>query len=177
MFRVCKTDDDQQIAPIVGHPNYFVGSDGRVYSCAPLNGRGAPLPFSSKRELLIQHTPKGYCTIMVDRKTVAVHSLVLNHFVGSPKEGQQCRHLNGNKDDNAMGNLAWGSGLDQHNDRVRHGTALMGVRHPQAVLDQIKVCLVRRLRARKWSLREIAKALGVSTTPIRHVFNGGYAHV
>lgn len=53
-----------------------------------------------------------------------VHRLVLLAFRGAPKEGQECRHLNGDRTDNRLKNLMWGTPLEQARDRERHGTTI-----------------------------------------------------
>jgi DNA invertase Pin-like site-specific DNA recombinase len=47
---------------------------------------------------------------------------VLEAFVGECPPGHECRHLNGNKTDNRVENLAWGTSAENARDRVRHGT-------------------------------------------------------
>ncbi len=51
-----------------------------------------------------------------------VHALMAKTFLGSPQPGQEVRHLNGNKLDNRVGNLAWGTSAENNQDQVRHGT-------------------------------------------------------
>lgn len=47
-----------------------------------------------------------------------VHSLVLESFVGPRPSGQEARHLNGNRADNRLENLSWGTAQANANDRV-----------------------------------------------------------
>lgn len=56
----------------------------------------------------------------VDR-SLYVHSLVLEAFVGPRPEHAVTRHLNGNPADNRLENLAWGTPSENARDRVRHG--------------------------------------------------------
>lgn len=55
-------------------------------------------------------------------RTWYVHRLVLSVFEGPCPPGMQCRHLNGNADDNRLENLQWGTPTEDNHDRVRHGT-------------------------------------------------------
>lgn len=52
-----------------------------------------------------------------------VHRLMLLAFVGpAPADGSQCRHLNGDRADNRLENLKWGSVSENTKDQVEHGT-------------------------------------------------------
>lgn len=54
-----------------------------------------------------------------------VHHLVMDAF-GEPKpsDAHEIRHLNGNRRDNRIENLAWGTRRENWQDSVRHGTAV-----------------------------------------------------
>lgn len=56
------------------------------------------------------------------RRNVAVAGLVLSAFSGSRPEGQEVRHLNGDKLDNNVDNLVWGTHTENEADKRRHGT-------------------------------------------------------
>lgn len=55
------------------------------------------------------------------RKTVSVHVAVLAAFVGPRPTGHVARHLNDNKDDNRLANLAYGTYRENQLDTVRNG--------------------------------------------------------
>ena len=55
---------------------------------------------------------------------VRVHRLVLRAFAGDPAPHQtETRHLDGDKLNNELSNLAWGTPAQNTADKVRHGTA------------------------------------------------------
>lgn len=56
------------------------------------------------------------------RERCLVHRLILETFVGLCPEGMECRHLDGDKTNNHIENLCWGTGQEQHEDRRKHGT-------------------------------------------------------
>lgn len=62
------------------------------------------------------------------RRLYKVHRLVLEAFVGSCPEGQESRHLDGDRLNNHLENLAWGTRSENAMDRSRHGTNPMGIR-------------------------------------------------
>src|SRR5215471_1608313 len=92
------------------HPGYSVGSDGSVWSCLRHGGRG-PGWFR-----LRQSTSKGYRHVVLNnchpRRCVFVHRLILEAFVGPCPKGMEARHLNGDRQDNRLVNLAWGTRLE-----------------------------------------------------------------
>lgn len=49
------------------------------------------------------------------------HALVLSAFVGPRPSGAVGRHLNGNRMDNRLANLAWGTSSQNQRDTVEHG--------------------------------------------------------
>ncbi len=53
---------------------------------------------------------------------LAIHRLMLLTFVGKCPEGHQARHLNGDKTNNSISNLAWGTVKENAEDRMQHGT-------------------------------------------------------
>lgn len=60
------------------------------------------------------------------RQLCYVHRLVLLTFVGRPPEKHVACHFDGNRTNNHLSNLRWGSETDNAFDKVRHG------RHPAA---------------------------------------------
>jgi HNH endonuclease/NUMOD4 motif len=69
---------------------------------------------------------QGYRTVSLGSRADSVphrvHRLVLGAFVGPCPEGMECRHLNGDRADNRLENLAWGTPHENGMDRLRHGT-------------------------------------------------------
>lgn len=63
----------------------------------------------------------GHVTVMLGREggSRCVHELVLLAFVGPPKEGQECRHLDGDGGNNYRDNLCWGTKSENVKDVTR----------------------------------------------------------
>jgi len=141
------------------HPtykNYFFCSDGRVAS-------------NSKNKLkLIKGTLVGqnkYRAIPVlGSKKIYVHRTICELFNGKPSGKNVCRHLDGDKYNNAASNLSWGSHYDNAQDTILHGNALFGEKNPMSRLTSNDVLLMRQKReALKTPYYKLAKEFNVST--------------
>ncbi|MCS5478726.1 HNH endonuclease [Corynebacterium sp. YIM 101645] len=118
---------------IPGWEGYYFASDkGRVLSAYRQDGRG----LNMGRVLITSTDVKGYPLVTLYRygvpHTRRVHVLVLETFTGPRPEGMEARHLNGNKTDNRVDNLAWGTRSENTLDAVRHRT------HPSAAKTHCK---------------------------------------
>ena len=70
---------------------------------------------------------KGYACVKLSvqgvRRTAYVHALVLQAFVGKrpiTKERSEIRHLDGDKTNNTLANLVYGTVVENAADRVKH---------------------------------------------------------
>lgn len=95
---------------------YAVSSRGRVKSL--------PGPRRTDR-VLRQSTSRGYAIVSLSRngvmRTHKVHQLVLLAFVGPRPEGAATRHLDGDRLNNAVENLQWGTYTENAQDILQHG--------------------------------------------------------
>lgn len=102
--------------PVPGYEGHYEVSDlGRVKS----HKRSSP------RILKPGISTGGYPLVTLclnGRATWLVHRLVMRAFVGAQPQGMETRHLDGNPTNNALSNLAYGSGSENQQDRLRHGT-------------------------------------------------------
>lgn len=102
-----------KIEPIPSAPRYRVSDTGVVYGV--------------KGVALRTHiSPNGYYMVGVHangiRRMRTVHSLVLEAFVGPRPEGHEVCHKNGNRLDNRLENLTYGTRSENGFDSVRHRT-------------------------------------------------------
>lgn len=127
--------------------------------------------------------PDGYLRAKVtplgeNRAPRPVHSLVLESFVGPCPEGLVCRHLNGDRRDNRLENLSWGTVQENTDDRQTHGTSARGERQGSARLTREAVLRLRALARRGTSWADLAKRFGVSDEAARKAALGlTWAHV
>ncbi len=156
----------------IGFPGYCVGSDGSVWS---RHRKGIKDEGDCGLEVCwhrLRICKAGrYRTIMLiredgERITVSVHSLVLRAFIGERPKGQQARHLNGNRKDNRLLNLIWGTPKENGQDKVEHGRSLRGQKNVRSILTENQVREIRALISRKVPQVRIAKMFGVSQPTI-----------
>lgn len=96
-------------------------------------------------------------------RTTHVHRLMAETWLGPPPFPKaEVRHLDGNRFNNRLSNLAWGSYEDQWQDKLRHGTDNRGERNPQAKLTQEIVRQMRLRRAEGATFKKIADEFGVT---------------
>lgn len=112
--------------------NYEVTTEGRVFSIDS-NWRGY-----GKREIAQHLNSHGYPSVRMyvngSRKRMLVHALVAKLYLSKrPSELHQIRHLDGNKTNNSVENLAWGTAKENADDRKVHGRTSSGVTHSIAV--------------------------------------------
>lgn len=94
-------------------------------------------------------------------KRMSAHVLVLEAFVGPRSDGQQCRHLNGERDDNRLSNLAWGTIRENTKDRTKHGRQA-AENHYGAKLTWIIVRKMRKLAQEGTPIKQLARWANIS---------------
>lgn len=158
---------------------YCVGSDGSVWT--RYAHRKTPTRLQWKRLKCGVHTD-GYVVLNVHahggHAQRRVHRMILDAFIGPCPEGQVCRHLNGNRTDNRLTNLAWGTSAENAMDAIRHGTMCVGSRSHYAKLSEDDVKSAFQMESSGASDADIARALSVSASTISKALNGQtWAHL
>lgn len=158
---------------------YAVGTDGSLWS---LWNKGRWGGWRDAPYRLAVRTDKyGYkqASLRVDNRThlAYVHQLVLLTFTGPPAVGQLARHRNGDPGDNSLGNLLWGTPLENADDRRRHGTLRVGSKCPGATIDEAMARRIKRL-LRTRPAGEIARRCGVAKHTVFNIKYGvAWKHV
>lgn len=114
---------------INGFDGYEVSSDGQVRSLDRVITRRDGRTRIAKGTVL-KHIPKSKDdprpTVRLWKKnrskTVCVHTLVAQAFIGPRPENLEVRHIDGNSHNNNVQNLSYGTSSENHDDMVRHGT-------------------------------------------------------
>jgi DNA-binding XRE family transcriptional regulator len=155
------------IKPILNYPDYLITKDGQVWSRI------------SKRWLKARDNYRGYLQIALGRKGIRkIHQLVLETYVGLRPEGMECRHLNGNRKDNRLENLKWGTRSENMQDAVRHGTChpclgKFGDRHHRSkISNKDRQKILKQYIEGLLSQRELGNLYNVSKHTIWCLTNG-----
>lgn len=157
----------------LGHPSYRVGDDGTFWKLVG----GVWCRRKATKE------PKyGYRVVStwdgVVQKMHKLHRLILEAFVGPCPEGMESRHLDGDPDNNKLDNLAWGTKLENHDDRRRHGNTPTGEKNHGAKLTERMVREIRELSTKGLSRNELGRRFGMSRAQISRIVTGvGWRHV
>lgn len=126
--------------------------------------------------------PGGYlaCNLQVAgiRKTVRIHCLVAEVFLGSRPNGMTINHCDGNKKNNRAENLEYVTIAENLRHAKAVGLSPRGSRKPLAKLTDEAVRSIREEVSAGTPRRELAARYGVNRRTIGHVINGtGWAHV
>lgn len=131
------------------------------------------------RVLRLSVATGGYLNVSLGRAggTHSVHVLVAAAFLGPKLPGQIVRHLDGTRQNNRVGNLAYGSYRDNSADSLAHGTRPVGELKPNHKLKALDLPDIRS-RLGKESDSAIARDFGVNAAAIRHIRVGrSWRHV
>lgn len=115
----------------------------------------------NKIKILKQHTDsRGYLRCNLHKNGIKypqkIHRLVLETFRGKPRDGEECRHLNGIKTDNRLENLWWGTPKENARDRRKHGDQPMGERSGKSKLNEVAVKVIRYLYNNGVSMKKLS---------------------
>lgn len=160
--------------PVVGFEGYYSVSDrGQVRSETRVVARcSGGSHYVQGRILKTPLSVRGYAVASLWANGIGtmknVHRLMLEAFDRPMFAGDVCRHLNGDKTDNSLENLRWGTQKENGADSVRHGVIPRGEEHHGALLTVDHVVEIRRSSASSY---ELAKRFDVHPRTIRDARN------
>jgi len=155
---------------IPGYSYYEVSSLGRVRSWR-LKGSSSKKRLPKPWLLKTPVAKTGYYTVCLSglegsQRSSAVHRYMAEAFFGKAKTGQVCRHLDDNKANNSLANLAWGSQRDNVLDAFRNGT-----RNGDA-FKKLTATQVRYVLRSKRTNKDLAAKFGVHPCTIYDIRRG-----
>ena len=107
-----------------------------------------------------------------DAKSMRVHRVILETFVGKRPEGFTGSHINGKPSDNRLENLVWETHSENCLRRVEHGTQrdVKGEKSDTAVFTEAQVLEIRDRYAKGGCThRSLGKEYGVHFTTIGYI--------
>ncbi len=157
---------NSHLKPIPNFIDYAADEEGNIWS----------LKCGKIKKLRLALSRYGYLRVLLcghsGHKFVAVHRMVLLAFRGEGLPGQECRHIDGNRVNNRISNLAWGTKKENCADRVIHGTAPIGSRNGNCKLNDSDVLEIISLLKSGNSLASIGRKFGVNKTLIHKIKKG-----
>lgn len=79
---------------VLGSENYMIDRSGQVYNI--------------KQRLVLEHKVKdGFEFVYIDRNRAYIHTLLAKQFIENPNDYKRVKHVDGNKTNNSLNNLAW----------------------------------------------------------------------
>ena len=165
-------DSTIRYAPIPDYPDYCAGSDGSIWSCRTLRGKRD----ESQWHRLVPVRRGRYLAVLLysapgKRKLVNIHVAILKSFAGKPMAGMVSRHLDGNRYNCAISNLAWGTNLENHADKQRHGTTARGERHGISKNTTAEIIELRKLAAEGKPMKQLAAMFRLSLGGVEKIIS------
>lgn len=158
----------------------YIRGYAKIYQ---LSGDGNVFNKCTGRRLKIVKHHSGYSMVCLSKdgvqKTHFIHRLVLETFVGRCPKGMEACHNDGNRQNNTIGNLRWGTRTDNQADRINHGTSNRGERNGNATMTECLVHLIRQLsKFGSMTGVAIAKALRLNVHVVHSVISRRrWAHI
>jgi len=103
------------------------------------------------------------------RKNAKVHRIVMGAFIGQCPIGKEARHWDGNKKNNRVSNLVYGTRQDNVNDTKRHGRVPAGDNHWKVKIPDKEIPKI--LNSKK-SIAELCRKYCVSWACIYDILHG-----
>jgi hypothetical protein len=161
--------------PIPNYEGYFATEDGRIYS---VRGNHGTAPLKEIYQGTNIKTDYKFVIFWYNNRpsTKSVHRLVAMAFLGKPSnKNLEIRHLDGNRHNNNVSNLLWGSRKENCQDTIRHGRTTKGSKNKASKLIEEQVAIIKKSDD---SSELLAKKFGVCGRTIRNIRNSkSWTHV
>lgn len=105
-------------------------------------------------------------------RSVKVHTLVLEAFIGERPDGMECRHLDGMANNNKLSNLEWATHSKNCLDKRSHGTMIRGSKSKSSKLSEEDVLNIYHLLDGGATMTSVAKEYKVDRATISRINSG-----
>lgn len=151
---------------VPGFSDYFVSREGEIIGPSGIVMKQGTMKIGGYKYVLCDRRFNG----IRNQRKLFVHRAVLLAFVGSPREGQETRHLDNDTSHNYVENLAWGTRLENSNDRRIAGTIPRGFSHFRTKVTSDIIRAIYQLMG-KLSSRKAGKLCGVGKGTVQDIWN------
>lgn len=155
------------IKPIPNFSGYFISNKGIIMS---RKKSGMAQDMGEGYRILSPQLCFGYKTIRLFKEKKYhkrfLHRLVLETFIGKPKKGYQCRHLNGDRLNITLSNLKWGTRKENALDMVKHGKSQRGRNNFNNKLTISEIKAIRKMVNKNMAHKEIAKVFSIAPSTV-----------
>lgn len=151
---------------IIGYPNYQISSFGRVKSKERMITDSLGRKRCVRSRILKQGDSMGYAFVNLikngEANSVKVHVLVAEAFLGQRPDGCDVCHKNGNKKDNNVDNLEYGTRSKNNLDNYRINGCV--TKNQKLTVDEVKE--IKKQLQQGVSQRKLALKYGVCKSTI-----------
>lgn len=151
-------------------PTLLVSETGQVVRMASSRRKGKGWQTFPEVQIKARSIATGYLAINSKdrgvRRTLYVHRLVAEAFLGSPTDANEVNHKDGNKANNSVSNLEWTTHSKNLQRAVRSGLTSRHILTPDDVRQ------IRLLVSKQVKRSEIARLFGVSPQAVGHIESG-----
>jgi len=165
------------IKQIKNYPNYYIDTDGNVYSNKKSGMYKLHPSIISGYYYVGLYNGKNAC------KRTRISCLVLETFVSPRPAGMWALHKTPNRFNNRLNNLYWGTPKQNSIDMINHGNSLRGIKNSQTKLNELQVRIIMRTYETNKTIKKYAKnkpctikylseIFGCGKTTIYHILRG-----
>lgn len=152
---------------------YRISNFGELQSCRRNDGRIGRLWHTK----FPGEDSDGYLRVKLHSKGktwfVGIHHLVLLAFKGSPLKGCLALHKDGNRKNNELTNLYWGTPQSNADDRDCHGNTAKHERNGNAFISMEDAQRIRKIRAKTGiAYSKLGKIFGLSKRQAMRICKG-----
>ena len=166
----------------LSYTGYSVTEDGKVFThrkrfgLGKGKGGGVKIDYSYSKQLNLYFGCGGYLYASISingkQRSIPLHRLLLDAFVGPCPIKMECRHLDGDPLNNTLQNLCYGTVQQNANDRAKHGHNRRGENHPRSKLKNLQVIEIRDQYQDGKTIAKIARQFNCSESTIRDIVKG-----